>query len=260
MSFVGRPLAIVLALLGPAAAASAEEQSTVNVYAGSASVSDGYEDRDYIGAYLAVFGDGVGFHADVSSVSREEDATFGAVGVSWDATESLRPQLMVGTSSDNFNILPEVFASAQLRYKPAGAEGWVITPRLTYRSYRSGGEEVQPAIDVVRYLPPADASGYWVLQGGAALSLNSSDENGYSVSGGVQTVRANGLTAGLAGEAGKMTYDSLLGIGVESDFWALRPSLGYRITPKHEIYLRGEIAETDFYDVQGLLLGLKLGL
>lgn len=260
MSFRGRSLSVVLALLASATAAAAQEQSAVNIYAGSASVDEGFDDRDFIGAYLSLFADGVGFHADVSSVWREEDATFGAVGVSWDATETLRPLVMIGTSTENLNIMPEVYASAQLRYKPAAAQGWVLTPRLTYRSYRSGGEELQPALDVVRYLPPADASGYWVVQAGGALSLNSSDENGYSVSGGVQTVRANGLSAGVAAEAGKMTYDSLLGIGVESEFWAVRPSIGYRITPKHEIYLRGEIAETDFYNLQGVLLGVKLGL
>ena len=247
-------------LLGAGPAAASGIDQLLSIYGGRAEVSDGYEAREFVGAFVEINHGQVAFHAEAAGVSREDDAVFGALGLSWQASPSLRPKIMVGTSSSHQMILPEEFASLSVQMKPQSMPGWIVTPAVVYRSYESGGSEVRPAIDLVRYLKPSSPDGYWVLQGNAAVSFNSSDENGYSLGLGAQTVRASGLTMGLSGEVGRMTYDSLLGIGVASDIWAARPSVGFRFDPTREIYLRGEYAHTDFYDVRSAMVGVKLGL
>lgn len=255
--FTTASLAFGALLISAPYALADQQKSDASIYVGTASVSDGFHDRRYIGAFINNYSGDLGFHADLSYVDREEEGLFAAVGVSWQASESWRPKLMVGSSTNNFDILPEIFVALSAQYKPAGEEGWTITPSVTYREYRNGGDEFLPAADFAKYFSAGDTGGYWVLQGRVALSFNNSNDTGYTIGGGLQTVRSNGLTAGLYIEGGHMTYDSIIGIGVETDYWAIRPSVGYRFSTGHEIYVRGEFADTDFYSVQGVMVGTK---
>lgn len=248
--------ALTLLISAPQALAD-KLQSDATVYVGTASVTDGFHDRQYAGAFINNYSGDFGFHADVSYVDREEDGLFAAVGFSWQASDNWRPKLMVGSSTDNFSILPEIFVALSAQYKSDGDNGWTVTPSFTYREYRNNGDEFMPAVDFNKYFSAGDTSGYWVLQGRVALSFNNSHDTGYTIGGGIQTVRNNGLTAGLYLEGGKMTYDSIIGIGVETDYWAIRPSIGYRFSSAHEVFIRGEFADTDFYSVQGVMVGTK---
>jgi hypothetical protein len=250
-------LAAAAALAVAPVAHAATPESNATVYAGHADVSNGFDNRDFAGAFLNSYQGNLGVHADFAYVDREDNGFYGAFGASYQVTDTLRPKLMYGTSSHNDNILPEHYVSASVEYKP-GTDGWVITPGVAYRKYRSGGEEIQPSLDVVKYTNfGGDTGGYYAVQGRVTGSFNDSDENGWSVGGGVQSVRNNGLTLGLNAEFGHMTYDSVIGIGVATDYWAVRPSIGYRVTKNHEVFVRGEYADTDFYTVKGAMIGVK---
>lgn len=254
--------AAAAALAIPAAAQAQQERgdaqrSNASIYLGYANVDEGFDDRVYAGAFVNAYSGDIGVHGDVVLVEREESAAFGSVGVSFSIAEGVRPRLTAGTSTDNDSILPELFLSAALEVRPA--QGWIVTPSLSYRDFRSGGEELAPSVEVARYFNIAgDSGGYYVAQLRGRVSFNSSDEDGYSISGGLQTVRSNGLSFGATVEFGKITYDSVVGIGVRTDLFAVRPNVGYRFSDRHEIFLRGEYADTDFYTVSGLLVGLKL--
>jgi hypothetical protein len=250
-------LAATAALAVASVAHAATPESNATFYAGHADVSNGFDNRDFVGAFVNSYSDsGLGVHGDFAYVDREDNGFYGAFGVSYQVTDNLRPKIMLGTSSNNDNILPEAYASASVEYKADG--GWIVTPGVAYRKYRTGGEEVQPSVDVTKYTSiPGDTGGYYAVQGRVTGSFNDSDEDGWSVGLGVQSVRSNGFTVGLNGEFGHMTYDSVIGIGVATDYWAVRPSVGFRVDKHHEVFVRGEYADTDFYKVEGAMIGVK---
>lgn len=237
----------------------AESRSNVTAYAGALDLDKGFHDRSYEGFFYNQYFGSVGLHADVVSVSREKDSTFGAVGLSWDAAPMLRPKIMLGTSTDNPDIHPDQYASLQVQIRPTPDSRTIVTPSLTYRHFRNGGQEVMPGVDGVYYFSvPTDVDGYYVVQAGASLSINRhSSDNGYTVGGGLQTVRSNGVSFGAYAEGGRMVYDALIGAGAKTDFYSIRPSIGLRFNPEWELFARGEYTHTGFYSIRGVLIGLK---
>jgi hypothetical protein len=239
--------------------AASNLNSEATAYAGVATVTNGFQDRYYGGVFSDTYFSSVGVHADISYVDREENGLYGALGLSFQATDTLRPKIMVGTSTGNFDILPKIYVSLSTQYKSSDEDGWTFTPSVAYRQYRNKGEETLPSLDFSKYFKmDSDESGYWAVQGHGAVSFNNSSSTGYSAGGGLQTVRSTGLTAGVYAEGGRMTYDSIIGIGVQTDYWAIRPSLGYQFSQSHEFFVRGEYTHTDFYNVTGALIGFKV--
>src|SRR5262249_51480162 len=160
------------------------------------------------------------------------------------------PKIMFGTSSNNPDIAPEFYTQFDLAITPQSVSGLIITPSVTYRRFRIGSDETQPAIEFAKYFTfSGDNSGYYVVQGRGSVSFNSSPDKGYSVGGGLQTVRANGLTLGVWLEGGRITYDSIIGTGVETDYYAARPSIGFRFANKYEVFVRGDYTHTQFYNI-----------
>ena len=154
------------------------QQSSVSVYGGALSVSDGFEDRSFVGAFIDHYSvAGLGTHGEVSFVSREEEATFFAGGLSYGTSESLRPRIMVGTSSSNQNILPEFYLRGALEIQTAPSEGLLATPAVTFRSYRNGVEEIVPGLDVAYYLPPISGQTYGVIQVIGSIAFVSPGDN-----------------------------------------------------------------------------------
>lgn len=244
---------------GQASLSLAESRSNVTVYAGGLDVTKGFENRNYAGIFYNQYFGSVGVHADIVGIRREEDSGFATVGMSWDAAKGVRPKVMIGTSTSNLDIHPEVYVSAQAQIRPTADTRTIVTPSITYRKFRTGAEEVIPGVDAVYYFSiPADTTGYYVAQAGANVVLGEADDTGYSVGMGLQTVRANGLSFGAYVEAGSLAYDSLIGEGVQTDFYSVRPALGLRFTPETEVFFRGEYTHTDFYEASGLLVGFKL--
>jgi hypothetical protein len=69
-------------------------------------------------------------------------------------------------------------------------------------------------------------------------------------------------SAALSVFGGTMAYDNTLCTGpcsVRNKFIGVRPKLGTYVNEKTEAYVAGEIVRTDYYDVYGATLGVKIG-
>jgi hypothetical protein len=252
-------LAATLALAAASPALAAGEKSTATLYGGYYAADNGYEDRMVIGSFVDLYQGANGFHLDSAYVNREQNAAFGAVGYSRQLGDKVRAKVMVGTSTDNDNILPELFLSGSLQFKPAN--GLIVIPSVTHRQYRTGGKETAPAVQVAKYFNiSGDKGGYYVAQADGGLSFNSSEDTGWSLGAGLTSVRKSGLTFGASARVGYMSYDSVLGTGVRSDIYGVSASIGHRVGKGAEVYLRGDVSKTDFFTVSGAMIGLKFAL
>lgn len=236
-------------------------ESTVTLYGGYTDANNGYDDRLYAGATVDKYVDDLGLHLDVSGIDREQDGLFASIGVSTSLTQGVRGKLAFGTSTDNFNILPEYFGLAEVRIE--AGRSTVVTPALAYRSFRNGIDEYLPSLDVNHYFSiPGDTGGYLVAQVRGAVAIMP-DREAPSFGVGLSTIRANGLSAGVYVEGGRLSYANLIDIGapgVNSPFYAVRPSLGYRLSNKTEIFARGEYSKNDFFRTLGAMVGLKFNI
>ena len=233
-------------------------QSNLSVYGGFTAPTDGYDDRFYVGATLDQYQGDLGIHVDVSGVTREQDGAFASVGLSKTVASGVRGKLAFGTSTENRNILPQYFGLAQLRIE-AGSKT-VLTPALAYRHFRTGVDEYLPSLDVVHYFSiKGDQGGYYVAQGRAAIAILPG-RTAPSFGAGVTTIRNRGYNFGIYAEAGRLSYANLIDIGapgVNSPFFAIRPSAGVRLSPRTELFVRGEYSHNDFFDTRGAMVGLK---
>ncbi|WP_265562231.1 hypothetical protein [Sphingomicrobium arenosum] len=258
-----RALAVALAaaifLPTSAAAQMTGEQSSSTTYVGYYGVSHGFNDRLVIGNFANLYIDRIGLHSDVAHIEREEAGTYGALGLSYALSDAVRVRGTIGSSTDNDSILPELLLRGSVQFKPGG--GLILTPALTYRDYRAGGSSTSPELQVAKYFNMAgDDGGYWVAQANGGLSFNRADETGWTLGAGLTTVRNSGLTIGASLRAGRMAYDTILEQEVRSDIYGGSLSLGYRMGGGTEIYIRGDLADTEFYTVRGAMLGLKFRL
>lgn len=253
-------LLVLAAIPGTANAQAAVPESTAFGFGGYASVSDGIKDRAYAGLmvdkYLA---SGFGLHLDATSVWREEDAAFAAVGASFSLGKA-RPRLMIGSSTDNRGILPELYVSGQIRAQVGPST--LVTPAVAYRKYRNGTKEYLPALEVVHYFSIAgDRGGYYAAQGRISRSIvntRSKDTMAYAL--GLSTVRKSGLILGIGGEVGKLAYSDLISTGLKSDYWAVRPSVSIPLRKGMSLNIRGDYTRNDFYKTVGGLVGLRFKL
>jgi opacity protein-like surface antigen len=260
--------ALALALAGGASQAAfaqaslslAENRSNLTVYGGGLSVDRGFADRYYGGLfYNQYFGD-LGVHADMVDVSREENSAFAAVGMSWQAGPDVRSKIMIGSSTENADVHPDIYVSAQAQVRPTADQRTIVTPSVTYEHFRDGGAVTTPGVDGVYYFSfPSDANGYYVLQAGANVGFNNhTNQNSYTVGAGLQTVRSNGVSFGAYVDGGRMVYNPLLGIGLSTTYYTIQPALGLRLDPTREIFFRGEYTHTGFYNLAGGIVGYKL--
>lgn len=238
-------------------------ESTVTVYAGNTSPTRGYANRVYAGAMADVYTrKGLGIHADVSGVSREQKAGYAAIGLSYAIAPGVRPRITVGTSTDTRNVYPEVYVSGQVRVE--ATKSTIVTPSFTWRSFRTDVNEYTPAIEVAHYFNIAgDGGGYYALQGRGSVSLIDRAETGYTIGGGILTKRRSGFSLGVYGEGGNLSYSGFdtpagsFAPGFRSMFWSVRPSVGLSVGRGREIFLRGEYSHNDAFDTRGILLGFK---
>ena len=242
----------------PEAADSALESSGT-IYSGLFGATNGYSDRWVIGSYANLYRGGTGLHSDLVYVNREDNAFFGAFGLSHAISELTRAKIMVGSSTSNRNILPNAFVQGSLQIKPS--EGLIVTPALTYRHYRSGGREVAPSVQLARYFDlRGDAGGYYVAQADGGLSFNNSGRRGWTAGAGLTTVRNSGLSLGVAARTGYSAYDSAMGFGVTSRNYGGSATVGYRLGRGYELFVRGDVTKSRFYTVSGAIVGLKFPL
>lgn len=239
------------------------QQSSASAYAGALSVDSGFDDRYFTGGYIDHYLDsGLGVHAEASGVAREEDAGFFAGGLSYALNDRLRPQIMAGTSTDNDDILPELYLRGSLEIHSDPEQGIVATPSITYRDYRNGTDEVVPGLSAAIYLPPFADGSYVVAQAlGMVMFVDPGSNTGYEIGGGASLNKPGLGSFGLVVTGGEMAYDSVLATNapsINNDFVTFRPNIGLFLSGDVELFVRGEYTHTDFYDIVGGLAGLKI--
>jgi YaiO family outer membrane protein len=255
---------LALAISSPVLADEAP-QSDVMVYGGYSHPTEGFSDRAYAGFfYNQYLENGLGVHLDGTYVDREEDGALGVIGMSAPLGVGVRAKVAVGASTDVNSILPKFVVRAEL---PVKLGSTVITPEYSYREYRTDITDHNIALNVARYFNiVADAGGYYVAQGRVAHSIVNEFKNTTSGSIGLTAVRKNGIQVGISGEYGELAYSTIVegvGIiapGVESDFFAIRPSLSVPLSQRVDFVARGEFSHNDFYESTGVMLGIKLKL
>lgn len=240
-------------------------QSNVMVYGGYSHPTDGFSDRTYTGFfYNQYLENGLGVHVEGTYVDREEDGALGVIGMSAPLGDGVRAKVAVGASTDVRSILPEFVVRAEL---PVKLGSTVITPEYSYREYRTGINDNHIALNVARYFNIAgDTGGYYVVQGRVAHSIVNEFKNTTSGNLGLSTVRNNGIQVGISGEYGQLAHSTIIegvGIiepGVESDFFAIRPSVSLPLSQRVDFVARGEFSHNDFYESTGVMLGIKFKL
>lgn len=231
-----------------------QPESQLTVYSGYYSASDGYADRFVAGGFYDHHSGGTGLHADVVYVNREENAAYGALGVSHRIDGLGRIKVMAGTSTDNFSILPEL--SLHVGLEANATKDLIVRPSVTYRRFRNDRSHVAPELQLAYYFG-GNADGYYVAQADGGLTLTDTNDTGWSLGGGLTNVRKDGLRLGFAARTGRMVYDSVLGTEVDSRFWGGGPSIGYRFAGGQEVFVRGDVTRNDFYTVAGAFVGFK---
>ncbi len=251
---------VSLAAMTVGAPAFAAEKSTVLVYAGILSLDREQDKRVYQGSFADIHSGRLGLHTDVVHVAREEDAAYFAGGVSYALTPTVRPKLMIGSSTSNRAILPDAYAALSIELKPGEHSGWVITPGVTYRHYRIGVTETTGTLALAKYFDvPWDRGGYYVAQGAVATTFGGSRMN-VALTGGLQTVRKSGFAAGFVVEGGALVRDPIAGTVNGGRYFAIRPNLSFPVAKGIDLIARGEYSETSLYTATGVTTGFKVGL
>lgn len=226
---------------------------------GHLDLDNDFDDRTIATTNLALrHPNGIGAHVELVGETREEDALFGALGLSY-LTSSYSVRGSLGSSSENEGILPQFFALVQASYISPPEQGFIISPYATYRSYRNTAEETVVGTSLTKYFDlPEDQLIIGQLFGAGVLAEPGSNV-GYSFGGSAAYGRYDRWQAGLLLEAGDSRYDSVLGAGgVSNDFVSARPFASLRVADNIELFSRLEYYDTDFYDAVGGFLGIKI--
>lgn len=230
-------------------------------YVGALAVSDGLKDRTFAGFFGNVYTEGgVGFHLDLSHQWREEDAGFGAIGISAELSPGIRPKLQIGGSTDNEGILPEFLVDASVRVELGDMTGLVFDLGGAYREFRNGVDEGSLRGEVIKYFDAFADGSYLVGQaylGG--IFADPGSNFGWEARAGVTYVMPSAWSIGLTVAGGEMAYDEVVAsIGVENTFITLRPHVSFNITDQLELFVQGEFLTSDLYDIGGGFAGIKV--
>ncbi|MDH3668020.1 MAG: hypothetical protein OEN23_13925 [Paracoccaceae bacterium] len=233
----------------------------VSVYAGALGVSDNIEDRVFAGMFAnAYLESGIGFHLDLSGQWREEDAGFGALGISAELSPGIRPKIQIGTSTDNDGILPELFLDGSARVDLGSATGTILDVGSAYRDFRNGVEEISIRGEVIKYFSPFSDGSFMIGQAYVSgIHADPGSNIGWEARAGVTYVVPSAWTVGVTVAGGQMAYDDVTTlVGVENDFLALRPHISFSLSDRLELFTQGEFLTSDEYDIAGGLAGIKI--
>ena len=193
------------------------------------------------------------------TVDREENATYFGGGLSFAVNDHIRPKFMIGTSTSNRTVLPDLFLQGTVRIKPGDNSGWVITPGIAYRHFRDGQHETVGSLQVAKYFSAAfDPGGYYVAQLGAETTIEASNPARVSFNGGISTVRKSGVIFGVSGEAGTLFRDPIATTNFRGRFFAIRPNLEVPLFDRFSLTTRGEYVNTQLYNALGGSAGVKV--
>ena len=225
-------------------------------------VTNGFSSRYSAGLAANVFTPGVDVHAQGAGQWQEESAAFFAGGVSIPITPYLKPTFLAGTSTDNRGILPQLYLYGKVTYTAPAEIGLVVAPAFTYRSYRNTVQESVPRLELIYYLPPNPNGSFVLLQAAGSVSFVSPGyHTGFEISGAASYIVPKQWTAGLEVFGGQMAYDNIICVtacGIQNGFIGARPKVTLFATDRLELIARGEIVHTDFYNMFGGTLGVKV--
>lgn len=247
------------ALAASPAHADGKDRSYVLTYAGLLDLM-GADTRVYAGGMAEIYvANGLGVHADIVTVDREEDATYFGGGLSYRVNDTFRPKIMVGTSTNNRAVLPDLFLQGSVRITPGHNSGWVITPGVTYRHFRDGKHETVGSLQLAKYFSiSGDRNGYYVAQVGAETTIEANSPARLAFNGGISTVRKSGVIFGVNGEVGTLFRDPIATSGFRGRFFAVRPNLELPLFDRFSLTTRGEYIDTQLYDAVGGSAGVKV--
>lgn len=233
-------------------------RSDVQAIFGRYNVTNGFSDRTFETAWgNAYFANGLGVHAEIHNMNREEDATFFAAGLSYNK-QSFSLRGTVGTSTDNVNILPEAYARLEASFRTPPETGWVFTPSVTYRDYPNGANETELQGQVLKYVPIGRTASLILMGLVRGTWIDPGDHFVTSIGGGITYAEYRKFSVGVVVEGGRAAYDATFGIGsIDEPYIAVRPSVGIYLTNSIELVAQGEFSDRDSYRVMGGHLGLK---
>jgi hypothetical protein len=229
-------------------------------------VTNGYANR-----YVAEFAgnwyySGLGLHLDTGGEWREEDAGFVIAGLSYAITPDIRPKFLYGTSSENSAIQAQTYIRGEVEFRTPsvpGTVGVVATPAVTYREFRNGVQEFTPEIDVALYHPEFADHAYFVTEAKATpIFIQGVSEVGYELGASTTYVMPGWGNIGAEVFGGRMVWDVTLCVALcneQNRFVGVRPLVSFYLNHNDalELFLRGEIVATDFYNIYGGTVGLK---
>jgi hypothetical protein len=229
-------------------------------------ITNGFSDRATAEVAANWYSQNLGLHVDTGRDWREENANFIIAGLSYAITPNIRPEFLYGTSSENAGIQPRTYLRGEIQFTtPAipGQTGIVATPAVSFREYRNGVQEVDPEFDVAFYHPALPDNTYFVTEfTGTANFVQSISAVGYEIAGGETYVMPYWGTLGAEVFGGRMVYDNTLCVtlcSVQNQFFGIRPLASFYLdhNPALELFFRGEIATTNFYNIYGGTIGFK---
>ena len=232
-------------------------RSDITTVFGYYGVTHGNSQRRFTTAWgNAYFSSGLGAHAEAHVMSREDTAAFFAGGLSW-SSDRAEVRGWVGTSTDNFNTLPEYFARLEASYSSAPEWGLVFRPAVTYRQFRNDTEEAIADIEIAKYA--SLETGHLVF---TVMARGIVIDPGRHISGafgaGVLYAQTGKVSVGISIEGGRASYDGLLGPGeLDESYFTIRPSVSFYLTEGLELVGMMEYSSRQSYDLYGGHVGLK---
>lgn len=234
-------------IAGPALA----QDGTASLTFGYLNVDSGLSDRGYVSlSGQTSVAPTTRLHFDFSRQEREEDATYGALGLS-QAYGATTAKVMIGTSTTNNAILPELFLEGSLRHDYGPEVGIVAGALAQYSKYRNGVETTRVGAEMVRFYAPNEAGGYFVSQlNGFLTQSNPGSNQGWEIGGALTYVTGGAWSFGTTASFGNSAYD-VAAANVNNRFTSVRPFATYQINENVGVVLRGEYTDTQLYKVQG---------
>jgi hypothetical protein len=258
------PLVVLALLTTPAIA----DDNSITIHTGVSGASKGYPATYSAGAFVDWYDGAFGFHGDFDVIRRHDEGGYGAVGLSYALTDEINPNVTVGTSTKGNGLLPEFLLAGSVKITPA--DGWIVTPGITYRVYDSGDTPEtrhraayeEAVLGFVHYFTvPFDHSGYWAFQSDNSVSFNGKTADPWSARLGLQTVRDSGWRFGAGVQSGFMAWDPQTGArDVQSRVWSAGGNIGFQFDKGPEISLILNHAHNSFYDTNSATVTLRFTL
>lgn len=252
--FTRRSITPLLALLSATGAAWGQSGGTTATLTYGHYDLDTAPDRDVASLLLSrAVSDQTRLSLEVVNTSREEDASFASFGLRQDFGGGTALSFNVGVSNSDLGVFPENRLVLGYEYTTPPEQGYVFRSAVEFSDFAMDAESYALRGEAVRYFPPAANGRYLVGQiGGTVVLSEPGSEVGWELSLAGTVVTPQGWSYGLAASTGSIGYEGALSMPVDNDFVAFRPLVSYSLSDNAEIVGRGEIVDSDDYEIRGL--------